>query len=520
MAVVIASCNINELETDNIDFPNYKPEVAVPLGEVTYSVKDLIDEINDSTIAIEESNSLLLSVIYRDTSFFENNDNFLIVNDVTNASNIMPNITLPPSPIDTTINISQPFEFEFQPEDEEKVDSVFYSMGNIRLEVTSTFQSDITFELKVNDFTEVSTGDTLTFSGVIDASGTAFFDRDLVGFMTKFQREAGVNLFAANFEASLDVKVGGSVNPEDFLSLQLLITDPDFSSIFGDFGREAFSVQDQSIDLDFFDDIDEFGIEFNSPEVRIRIENSFGVVLGLSFDGLIASNSNGTELALMGAINDTLQRVRAPTVAGESINTTISINNENSNLREMLNLSPTLISLPVSGKPNFEIADGESALNFLTDSSFVKTIIEVAMPLDVKLSGFTRTFDISVDGVDFDEADTVRLRIRTINDLPFTGSIELHMLDIDSTVIYQVPQSIILQSPEVTSTGKTVEAFDNTEDIVLDSEGVIALAEATELGVILRVDSFEASDGRFVQIFSDYKLVIKISALGNLNIEL
>lgn len=520
LAVTVIACNVNELEFDNIQTPNYRPDVAAPIGEVTYTVSELIDELEDSTVAVEQSNSNLISVVYRDTSRFANNNDFVLVSDVTNASNIMPGITLPASPIDTAVSISQSFEFEFQPEDQEKVDSVFYSSGTIELVVNSSFTSDVLFELKITDFTNVSTGDTLTFNGTINASGSINLTQDLTGWMTRFNRIGDINIFTANFTGTIDVKTGQSVDASQALTFQLLITSPMFSSVFGDFGNQVVSIQDQTIDLEFFRDINEFGLAFNQPEVNIRIENSFGIPMGLSFQGLTSSNDNGTTVSLMGSINDTLQRVRAPEVVGQSLGTTITINNDNSNLRDLLNISPTRITVPVSAKPNFEANGTDPISNFLTDSSFVETIVEVNMPLDVRLSGFTRTFDFSIDDIDFDDADTITLRVQTINDLPFNGSIELHMIDADSMVIYQVPQTILLQSPDVGADGRTVGSLHNTSDIVLDSDGINAFVTATTLGVILRVDSFDASNGSFIEIYSDYKLVIKIAALADLNVEL
>ena len=519
LVVLLGACNVNELDFDDVKIPNYKPTVAAPIGEVAYTITDLIDELEDSTITIDIANSLLLSVIYRDTTFFQNDGEFVLVNDVTNSSSVSPGITLPPSIIDTVITISETFEFEFQPEEQEKVDSVFFSSGTIQLQVSSGFDPEVEFDLTLNDFVDTSNDMPLVFSGTVNGNGSVTLTEDITGFKTSFERINGVNIFDAGFEGRINVSTGQSINATDELTFQLIIQEPRFFSIFGNFGSESISLQDETIDLEIFSDIEEAGLSFNSPEILIRIDNSFGVPIGLNFDGLTAQNDNGTVLSLSGTITDTLQRVRAPEIAGESIGTTISINSDNSNLRDMLSLAPTSFSVPVSGTPNFEAQPGDDISNFLTDSSFVETIVEVNMPLDIQMNGFSRTFDFDLDNLEFKEADSITLRIQTINDLPFSGTIELSILNADSVINYQVPNTIVLQSPEVGADGRTVGALHHTDDIVFDSDGIEAFTNAELLGMILRIDSYEAVDGRFVQIYSNYKLEIKLSVLAKLNVK-
>ncbi len=514
------SCNINDLDFNDINVPNYKGRTAVPLGEVTYTIKELIEQLDDSTISIEESGNFFLTVVYRDTSLFTDVEDFISFGNIVNNDNLNPNLSLPVSPIDTIVRFSQPFEFDFQPSEGEIVDSLTYASGTVTLAVQSQFSSDLDYTLKIIDFTNTLTGDTLVFAGNVQGNGSSESSQDLQDFKTIFNRVGGRNQFSLEFEGALDVKTGESINVNDFLSLTLTISNPEFKNLFGFFGANETSIQDQSLKLDFFKDIDPLGLEFNNPEIIVNIENAFGIPVGLSFGGITAFNEDGDVVVLAGKIDST-QFVRAPEIEdiGSSARSEFSINNDNSNLREMLNIAPDSIVLAITGTSNYRNENAERS-NFLTDSSFLQTIVEVRMPLEVKLDGFTRSFTFIISDFSFDQADSVSIRLQTINELPLSGIMSLDILDELDTVIYRIPNTIILQSPEVNSIDRTVEPLYNESIITLDREGINAFANAEKIKLTLVIDSYNAPEGTFVRIFSDYELLIKLGAIANINADI
>ena len=63
--------------------------------------------------------------------------------------------------------------------------------------------------------------------------------------------------------------------------------------------------------------------------------------------------------------------------------------------------------------------------NFVTDSSEVeiRTIIEI--PIDFKMDGFNTDFEFDFTGSDIDDAESLTLRINTINEMPLNGKIDI-----------------------------------------------------------------------------------------------
>jgi hypothetical protein len=212
-----------------------------------------------------------------------------------------------------------------------------------------------------------------------------------------------------------------------------------------------------------------------------------------------------------------MQPIKAPSISeyGETVNSSIVISNEISNLRELLSLSPSRFTIPLTATTNFGNDTQES--NFYTQNSQVKTILEVNLPLDVKLGGYSQLFDFSLDNIDFDDGDSIKLRVTTINELPFNGSFDLYLLDADSTVIHQVSENLVLMSPDVGANRRTVEPATSIDDVVLNTDGIAAMNNASKVVFILTIDSYKADDDRFVRIFSDYELTIKLGVIGNIN---
>lgn len=518
--VVVYSCNINDLNFDNINIPNFTGKEAVPIGEVTYTIKELIDELKDPNLVTNVSKNQFITIIYRDTSIYNNYSDFITINQIVNSSNFNPGLSSPMSAVDVKLPFSQLFEFNFQSQDNKKIDSAFYSSGIAELLVQSQFNSALNYTVKIVDFTNSITGDTLVYSDNIVANGSSQASKNLTNFKVIFNRVNNLNVFHLIFEGELDVKAGESVDINDSLTITFTISNSIFSSLFGFFEVDLIKIQDQSIKLDFFKNIQPQGFVFNTPKINVIIQNTLGIPFGILLSGISTSNPVGDIVQLTGSIIDTVS-IRAPLLdaVGGSLNSVIAISNDNSNLRDLLAISPDSIRIPILGKSNFRNKTGMIS-NFYTDSSFLKTIVEVEIPLDAKLDGFTRFFDFDISNINFDDADSIKFRIQTINDLPLSGTMTVDMLDSMGKVIYQVPSIIIFQSPKINNIDKTEKSFHNTSFIILDSMGVMTFAKAKKIRLTMMVDSYQSADGTFVKIFSDYQLIVKISAIANLNVNI
>ncbi|MFY0651208.1 MAG: hypothetical protein JXQ96_04205 [Cyclobacteriaceae bacterium] len=521
LAFLVLSCNIAGIDFDNIEDPTFTPVVVAPIGEVTYTIKELIEEINDPSIEIDQAKNQFITIIYRDTSIYNTPQELINVPDISEQKVVEHSLSITNSPVAVNESFSTIISFEYSAENLEQIDSIMYSSGELLLEFNSQIKADVELEVRMIDFENIETRDTIVLNYNLPYNGSSAVSgsqtQDLSGYRTKLRMENDLNLFDVEVNATISLKAGQSIAPTDFILATLSTTNTSFSAVIGYFGEDDIVVQDQSIDIEFFKDIEPNGLEFREPEIIVNFQNSFGVPIGITLDGLATSNDQGDVRILSGDVVLNTQKMRAPGVSdfGETLGSSFSISPENSNISELLAISPTNITLPITATTNFENTDQEA--NFYTDVSQVETIVEVRMPLEVKLDGYTQTFDFELDSIDFNDADSVTLRVTTVNQLPFNGTFDLYLLDADSIVLHQVPDNLVLQSPELESSSKVEEAITSVEDVTLNADGIVAMNNTSKVVFVLNVESFDAASGDFVRIYSDYTLVIKLGAIINLN---
>ncbi len=517
-------CNAGELNFDDIKTPPYTPDVSIVIGQTTYTIQELISELEDPNLEISEDNTKLLSLAYRDTTFFNDISQIITLDDITNSGVIEPNDTpIPGSPSDQDVIIpTQPLNFEYDSPNNEELDSLKYTAGTITLDIQSGYTSAIEFEMTINDIVDLDTGQPLVFSSTLPASGSQNVSQSLVNHKTVMVRVGNVNQFSGQFDGVIKVKTGDFIIGTEQINYTLTITGAAFSEIYGWFGDKTVDIQDQTIEMNFFEGLSEFGLYFNQPEINFYIDNSFGVPMGMNLDGISASNAAGTNVNLSGDITTSPQLVRAPSTSqvDNSVSSLVTIDEENSNLRDLLAISPTLFSISIDAEANFNNPT-TSERNFVTENSEVEIVTEVNLPLDVRLTELTRDFGTDIAGFEFEDADTINLILTSENQLPFSGTVNMQFLAADSTVLFEFTDVLLLVSPEVPTSGKIEEPLRNSSVVkVYRGNGYQELLDADIVNMEMTVHSYKADEDNYVKVFSDYQVVLKIATQADINHEL
>lgn len=525
--VLFSMCNAGELDFNDIETPQYTPNTSIVIGQTTYTIKELIEDLEDPNIEITEDNSKLLSIAYRDTTTFNDYLTVIQLEDVSNPGVIDANLTpIPGAPTDQNVVFpTQDLSFEYSSPNNEELDSVIYSAGTITLAIESEFTSAIEYELTLTDVVNTTTGEAMVLSGTLPGTGSDNVSQTLVGHKTviNFDDATNTNLFGGQFDGILRVQAGDFVNGTEFINYSLTITGADFSVIYGWFGNKTIDIQNQSITVDFFDGLSENSLEFGSPEINFYIDNSFGVPMGLNLGGISASNADGSNVALTGTAATEPQLVRSPGTSqvGDSESSIIQVDESNSNLRDLLAISPTQFDIAVNTTANFNNDSDTGDRNFVASTSSVEVVTEINLPMNIKLANLSRDFGTGIEGFDFEESDTLKLVLTTVNQLPFGGSIDLQFLAADSTVLFEFIDVQFMESPEVPATGRIDEPL-TTKSIVpvYRGNGYDELLAASILNVVTNFTSYKADEDNFVKIFSDYELILKVGAQVNVNYEL
>ena len=195
-----------------------------------------------------------------------------------------------------------------------------------------------------------------------------------------------------------------------------------------------------------------------------------------------------------------------------------TINIDNSNLQDLLEIGPNSFTFPITGFSNYQTPDG---FNYVTDESSLETILEFNMPMEIRLEDFEQSISFDVEGsYNENEPDSVVLIINTINDLPIVGTMELQIVDADSMVSYTAASGIILEAPRYNVVGEIISPGETTANVILTSEGLEALKEASELRAVFTLNTPSSSVNDYFEVYADDQLTVNLSVAGTATIDL
>ncbi len=285
----------------------------------------------------------------------------------------------------------------------------------------------------------------------------------------------------------------------------ILLADPSL--------QQEVTLQQLTIPLQFFNEFESGEVVFENPKITYSIDNFYGVPLGLFFDQVSSEREFPTSTirqTLVGDVVDTPPVIEATPVEDIGVNTTrtnVSITSSNSSLQDLFKFLPLSMNNSLRGivNPNNEAISG----NVVGDNGRIKIKTRIELPLQAVVDSLETIIDFNMnEGLSFGEADSVTLRIVTVNTTPLDGHLIMEFYTVDSVKIYDVPQSLAFESATVGPRLKTVEPEQFINDIPLDSIGVASLANTAYINAFVTMNSFKLDTRNVVSFFSNYSLDI------------
>ncbi|MEQ9425089.1 MAG: hypothetical protein RJQ09_11765 [Cyclobacteriaceae bacterium] len=516
LCLVIGSCNISSFDNEIQDII-YSPSFALPIGVATYSVRELIEDLDDDNVEIQEDDQMQLTLIYRDTALFESSDDFIAVDEVSNSATIQTNIDESPLESDLRIPFDQSFTFIYESENNELIDYIITEAGDISLDVTSTFEGPVTYQMIMGDAIRINNNQSVQISGGLGPFGSDQRSDNLDNVRTELTTVNGENTFNVQFTGEIIMQAGSSISSNDRLQFDLLFDNIAIETIVGDFAQDETELQNRTIEFNIFENFGDIGLELNDPQVRFQINNFYGIPLGVDLSRIEAIVNETETLQLSGAATDEFIVIDAPDVAdiGSSVLTSIVLDKSNSNIDQLLNITPEKFNLPLTAISN---PNGvPQGLNFMTKDSRLDLFTEVSVPLDLKMDGFTTDVDFNVSGDDIENAISATLNVTTTNEIPFNGSVTLIFKDEGGQILHELTE-VLFNSPEVDSNGFSTGAAIQTAGIELDANGLDAIENMDQIVAEVAIETPRADQGQFVKILADYELIIELSLIGELEI--
>ncbi len=342
---------------------------------------------------------------------------------------------------------------------------------------------------------------------------------DLDGYFLKADQQGDSSIFRMDYDFAL-INSGNPVNPGDFCEINSNFLDMEFYKLFGFLDPDDIISESGVIDIPIYADFPELThLKLADPRISIFTESSLGIPFELTLDSVIGTAEDGSTETLEFYSGHPFI-IPAPTIdmLGETAYGAFNINNQTSNIQDVLNIAPHTLSYKVTGD-----VGSQNPNHFLLDTSRFMTEMEFLLPLDLAFTEYslsdTMEFALVEEGVDTSFVKNVVIKLSTVNELPLELGLQVYLLDISETVLDSLfnGDPVFLASSEVDGEGKLLNASETSHNINFPAEKLGALEQTEFLWIKARMVTAE-SGVPFVKFYSDYTLDFEISFYAELRI--
>lgn len=517
VGILYTSCNSNELEFDNIDVDDLTGVFVFPLGSTSYTMRELIEDQQDAELNLIEDSTSFLTLNYSDTISYSIDGEFVQIDDITQNGIV----TVPASNTgtDITIPLNQNFTLVYEPQNDEDLDSIFYNTGDLTVVTTSTLPGVLDFTYTINNTVNVNTNAPISLSGTLNGPSNSTQNVSLVNHKTTLNDN---NEFSLDFSSTLALTAADALTGGEQLQFDITYANQTFSVIYGKFGQDTVQVGNQTLDISFFNDTGSEGLFFGDPKIRFNFDNTFGIPIGMQLSDMYGDDGNGNnQIFLSGDVTESpLPEILAAETPGSTRQSTIEINKSNSNIVPFFATSPSRIVFDVKGISN---ANDVTASNFVEPGAQIGASIELEVPMEIRLENLQQSFDYDLgDGLDISDLDSAFVRIVTINELPFSGSLQMIIQDADSIPLDTIADNLVFDTPLIDFNGLVTDPSGFSSDIPISPAGIEAFGNGARvvMTVTLNTPVTQTSRDIFVKVLADYMMEIKVGIGGQVNVDL
>lgn len=237
----------------------------------------------------------------------------------------------------------------------------------------------------------------------------------------------------------VNLKSNGAFNIKDF----------QFQFVKGFLGVDTFDVPRDTLKMDFFDNWKQGEVRFENPQMKITLDNSFGLPVRSFARVADVIAINGQRLSLKSALTQGID-INYPllTEIGQSKRTSVILDKTNSNLADVINLNPTAIDYDIDGITNPDPTIRKAG--FMTDISAFKLQMEIDLPIHGSAKNFIVNDTFSIDLSRYTNVNFGELKVITDNGMPIDLSMQGFFANANGTVIdsfYNAETAILRGAP-------------------------------------------------------------------------
>ncbi len=525
------SCNL-----DNLDFSklsretNLSPEFVAPLAKANITVWDLVQSANtgNNDVITLDANKLIKIVSRQENLYHYNVRDFLDFpkkpNDKVRTSfNITLNnlVDLIKPQLDgirqfdgtsqsfPAVLFSGPAVNFINDEPVTDFTTITLSKGNLEIILENKMKVPITITGSLFDAFYNKTIKEFTFKNILPGKSANDPLFSLRGVQLSNQVEFHLN----------SLQTSGSSTPvliklSDYFKLDFNITDIEFQSITGDFGKRSVQVEGMfDLNVDLLDKIDG-SFKLANPKLELTIRNPIGIPATIDFKMTATNKTNTVVLTRTPSTFD----IPVPSKINETATGTYVFDKDNSNIIPFIALPPTG-QIKYSGKVDFNTNPvSPQNLNFLGLNTTFDIDLLVELPLELKTSNLAFKDTSSISGGDFDKLESAELIVNAKNGIPL--DIDLQLLFIDTIVPnkqYGTSKiTKILAAAQVSASG-VITPVQSSQTFILDKSEMENLRKANGLVFIGRVSSPD-SGTKVAQLYADSKIEMNVVIKSKVNL--
>lgn len=520
--ILTSACNFSYFQDPEFGEIVWDPTIAVPLGELEYSVEELFSELDDGSASIGPGADNVVTIVYEESINAQDAGDFLEVLDQNFSGVALSKTNINASPVEQVIRVEELFEYDLRLQGNEAYDSMYFKSGTIQLEFSSTVPHPISYSAEVVSITK--NNQALSFSGALNSGSDDSQNDGLVNAKGLFHLDAQ-NQVASNkllFRLSYDISipVGGNLSANSGVSFRIGIRNAEYSDLFGNVGNQEIDMGARTIALNFFQIFSGGEIKFRDPKVDFVYNNSFGFPIGVDYAGVTALGKNGETIELAGTITEQRSIVNAPTIdeAGGIVTSEHQINAENSNISELFSSQPEEFRVSINSTSN--PINGPSQYNFVNEMHELDATARIQIPLDMNINELVanESFDFK-NGEDLKQAKRALMRVISSNDMPMGGDLEIQFLDSSGDVFYSITERPVFSAAPVGTDGRTTGETKLTTDVLLENEDLRQMEQAARVNIKARLNSTQSNDGVNVKFFDDYLLKLQVGLVVDLEVK-
>ncbi|MEM1318641.1 MAG: hypothetical protein AAGG75_00225 [Bacteroidota bacterium] len=440
-SLLLSSCQSFE-EVGQIDEVNWNGEFALPLAFGTLSMQDILDEVGDlSFLEINSDGTMQL--------IFEGDE-------ITKQSSEVLG-SFPDFPVVIPENS---FSIPFPNYGAISIDELSLKTGTLAFEIRSQYTSDINFTITIpnleRDGVPFSISSTVPYNGSLPAVGR-IDPVDLSGYVLDVSSDSLSLEYSATLDGQ-DVEVG---------LITGLAENWTYETVTGSWARQQFPLAVDSVEMDIYDNWVDGDLSFADPRLILTIDNSFGFPSEAIIHSLMVRTLDNRLIPLESSALRNGVSLDYPTIneQGQSKQTTIVLDRNNSNIDEILNAQPIQIVYRVDAVVN---PDNNSEVGFVSDQSAITVTLDAEVPVYGAAQDFTleSTSDLSIDEVD--DIESAELKVTSSNGIPVDLDLQIYLADASGQVIDSLffishdllPAAQVDDNGDVTAASDKVEFFE------------------------------------------------------------